>query len=232
MSNISVTDTAIQGVKIIAPLHVFEDHRGVYRELWNLSDYSTEAIGTGPTGVTTPNGVWCADDISVSRKNVLRGIHGDYRTWKLVSCLYGAFFLAVVDWRPDSPTDRQHIGITLSDRNYLSVLIPPGCGNGHFVLSETAIFHYKQSEFYSREEQFTIAWDDPALGIPWPISTYPILSERDSDVPPMRMTEAQKEKALYATIDNISLDASEFEENDIIKDDWTIKSGKDFFNDN
>jgi len=175
VSNISVADTAIQGVKVITPLHVFEDHRGIYRETWNQFDYDTD-----PDLRIPGKGVYfVADDISVSRRNVLRGIHGDYKTFKLVSCLYGAFFLVVVDWRPDSPTYRQYVKITLSDRNYLSVLIPPGCGNGHLVLSETAIFHYKQSEYYNRGGQFTIAWDDPALNICWPISTFPILSERD-----------------------------------------------------
>ena len=230
VSNIDVTDTAIQGVKIIRPLHVFEDHRGIYRETWNELDYDT-VLGHPGLRICGGKGVFfVADDISISRRNVLRGIHGDYENYKLVSCLYGVFFLAVVDWRPDSPTYRQNIGITLSDRNYLSVLIPPGCGNGHLVLSETAIFHYKQSEYYSREGQFTIAWDDPALGIPWPISTYPILSERDSDVPLMKTTRAEEEEGenepemlfgypivyvdnddLHATIDNISLDVSEFQ---------------------
>lgn len=175
---ISVYDTDIEDIKIISPPAIFEDYRGVYRELFNEFDYSP-LVGHMKLRGASP-GMWWADDISISRKDVLRGIHGDYKTWKLVSCLRGAFYLVVVDWREDSPTYKNWTSITLSDRNYLSVLIPPGCGNGHLVLTEEAIFHYKQSEPYDRDGQFTIAWDDPELDIHWPLSTlFPILSKRD-----------------------------------------------------
>jgi len=212
MSGINVIDTEIKGVKLVTPPPVFEDHRGVYRELWNFLDYDCRL---GHVGIRDENGpsIWCADDISISRRNVLRGIHGDYKTYKLVSCLYGAFFLVVVDWREDSPTRYQYVGLTLSDRNYLSVLIPPGCGNGHLVLTDIAIFHYKQSELYDREGQFTIAWNDPTVGIRWPIST-PILSERDASVlhnPTEPATDDKGKQALsgLSLINNLPWDASE-----------------------
>jgi len=224
VSNIDVADTAIQGVKIITPLYIFEDHRGIYRETWNQLDYDT-VLGHPGLREFGEGVYFVADDISISRRNVLRGIHGDYETFKLISCLHGSFFLVVVDWRPYSPTDHQHIGITLSDRNHLSVLVPPGCGNGHLVLSETAIFHYKQSEYYDRDGQFTIAWNDPVLGIQWPISLPPILSERDKNIPFFDETIVREGKNDYIEVDSDIV-------NDVIGDDWTINPGKDFFSDN
>lgn len=238
MSNIDVADTAIQGVKIITPLYIFEDHRGIYRETWNQLDYDT-VLGHPGLREFGEGVYFVADDISISRRNVLRGIHGDYETFKLISCLHGSFFLVVVDWRPYSPTDHQHIGITLSDRNHLSVLVPPGCGNGHLVLSETAIFHYKQSEYYDRDGQFTIAWNDPVLGIQWPISLPPILSERDKNVPFFNTGMAN-----YivvdddATLEDIAQDVIEDCDEDqeafpgLSSGDWISYTEGDFFSDN
>jgi len=179
--SMNVTETEIGGVRLITPPTVFEDHRGVYRELYNDKDYHPAVGHPSLRGAGPTNGLWVADDISTSYKGTLRGIHGDYKTWKLVSCLYGRFYLVVVDNRNDSPTYGRYLGLTLSDRNYLSVLIPPGCGNGHYILSDVAIFHYKQSEYYDREGQFTIPWDDMGLDIFWPIEK-PITSERDESM--------------------------------------------------
>ena len=234
---ISVYDTEIKGVMIVSPPAIFEDYRGVYRELFNEFDYSRlvghmKLRGTGPE-------IWWSEDISISRKNVLRGIHGDYKTWKLVSCLHGAFYLVVVDWREDSPTYKNWTSITLSDRNYLSVLIPPGCGNGHLVLTEKAIFHYKQSEYYDRDGQFTIAWNDPVLGVQWPISLPPILSGRDKNVPFFDTGMAN-----YIVVDDDA--ALEDIAQDVIEDcdedreafpglsskDWISYTEGDFFSDN
>ena len=119
------------------------------------------------------------DDISVSSKHVLRGIHGDDVTWKLVSCLYGEFYLVAVNWDKHSPQYKQWEGFTLSDENRLQVLIPAQFGNGHVVLSDIAVFHYKQNTYYDRSRQFTILWNDSEINIQWPIDN-PILSDRDS----------------------------------------------------
>jgi len=118
------------------------------------------------------------DDISVSSQNVLRGIHGDGKTWKLVSCLYGEFYLVVVNWDDASPQFGKWDSFILSDQNRLQVLVPPKFGNGHLILSKLAIFHYKQSTYYNRARQFTILWNDPKLNIWWPIQN-PIVSKRD-----------------------------------------------------
>jgi dTDP-4-dehydrorhamnose 3,5-epimerase len=166
---LTIRKSSLDGVLVIEPRTVFEDFRGQYVELYNAPAYKAAGILHE----------FVEDDISVSRKNVLRGIHGDRRTAKLVSCLYGAFYLVVVNNIPESPQYRQWTALTLSDRNRSQVLVPPGFGNGHAVLTETAIFHYKQSATYDRASQFTLLWDDPELKIWWPIK-HPIISQRDS----------------------------------------------------
>ena len=119
------------------------------------------------------------DSVSTSRKHVLRGVHGDAKTYKLISCLYGTIYLLVVDNRASSPNYKKWTSFTLSDNNKLQVLVPPGFGNAHLVMSHTAVFHYKWSEYYNRAAQFTIKWNDPEYEFWWPIK-HPILSERDA----------------------------------------------------
>ena len=156
---------------MIEPPTVFEDFRGHYLEIYNHELYKNAGIDWD----------FIQDDISISRRNVLRGIHGDRKTAKLVSCLHGTFYLVVVNNVPESTQYRQWDAFTLSEQNKLQILIPPGFGNGHLVMSETAMFHYKQSTTYDRTSQFTLLWNDPSLGIWWPIEN-PILSRRDSGI--------------------------------------------------
>ncbi len=163
--------TTLDEVLLVRPPTVFEDFRGTYVELYNEKLYKE-------AGITVH---FIQDDISVSTRNVLRGIHGDGETWKLVSCLMGKFYLVVVNWKKESPQFGKWESFVLSEHNKLQVLIPPQFGNGHVVLSEQAIFHYKQSTYYNRSGQFTIPWNDPELNIWWPIQT-PILSRRDEFV--------------------------------------------------
>jgi dTDP-4-dehydrorhamnose 3,5-epimerase len=166
-----VMKTKLDGVLLAKPATVFEDFRGTYVEIYNEVLYKEAGIAAD----------FIQDDISTSTRNVLRGIHGDSETWKLVSCLYGKFYLVVVNWDKDSSQFKQWESFTLSDQNRLQVLIPPKFGNGHLVLSEQAIFHYKQNSYYNRAGQFTIHWNDPELNIWWP-TRYPILSRRDEYV--------------------------------------------------
>jgi dTDP-4-dehydrorhamnose 3,5-epimerase len=163
-----VQKTKLDGVLLIQPPTNFEDFRGSYVELYNEQLYNDAGIHVK----------FIQDDISESSRHVLRGIHGDSKTYKLVSCLHGTFYLVVVNWDEKSPQYRQWEAFTLSDKNRLQVLIPPKFGNGHVVLSEKAIFHYKQNTFYDRPGQFTLAWNDPVLKIWWPIKN-PIVSQRD-----------------------------------------------------
>jgi len=165
---LNITNADLPGVLLIEPPTIFEDFRGHYVEIWNKCLY--EEAGATHNFVT--------DDISVSRRGVLRGIHGDDKTWKLVSCLWGCFYLVVVCMDQQKKVYKQWRAFTLSAHNRLQVLIPPNYGNGYLVLSDWAIFHYKQSQYYDRANQFTLKWNDPSLDIYWPIGE-PILSERD-----------------------------------------------------
>ncbi len=164
---IEVKTTKLDGVLLIKP-EIFEDHRGDYTEIYNEALYKEK-------GITVD---FVQDDISVSTRNVLRGIHGDGETWKLVSCLYGKFYLVVVNCDTGSPKFGKWQSFALSERNRHQVLIPPKHGNGHLVLSESTIFHYKQSTYYNPSGQFTYKWDEPRFNIWWPVSN-PILSMRD-----------------------------------------------------
>lgn len=164
----NVFKTFLNDVFLIDPPTAFSDLRGAYVEIYNENLYKTAGINVD----------FVQDDISISRKGVLRGIHGDYETYKLVSCLYGKFYLVVVNWDASSLQFKKWDYFMLSDANRRQVLIPPRHGNGHLILSDTAIFHYKQSTYYNRETQFTIKWDNPELKITWPVKN-PILSDRD-----------------------------------------------------
>jgi dTDP-4-dehydrorhamnose 3,5-epimerase len=170
MSQLNVEETGLKGVLAITPPTNFEDFRGSYVEIYNQELFQA-------AGITQR---FIQDDISTSRQGVLRGIHGDGKTWKLISCLYGSFYLVVVNNDPDSEEFKKSISLTISDRNRLQILVPPNFGNGHLVLSEIAIFHYKQTTNYDRSSQFTIKWNDPDYSIWWP-TTKPILSQRDSE---------------------------------------------------
>ena len=152
-------------VKIIQP-DVHTDYRGDLWTVWNKNNTQH---------------YFNHDKVSTSRKNVLRGIHGDNKSTKLVSCLYGELYFVVVDNRKDSDTFLQWDHIILDDRSRKMVLIPPGFGNAFLVLSNRSVFFYKWSyegEYPDVKDQFTIKWNDPRLNINWPIKQ-PILQLRD-----------------------------------------------------
>ena len=166
---LKIKKTKLNGVLIITPPTIFKDFRGSYIETYNEKIYNRSGIKQK----------FIQDDISFSKKNVLRGIHGDHKTWKLISCLFGEFILAVVNNDIKSKNYRKHFLIKLSDKNRFQVLVPPKHGNGHLVTSNHAIFHYKQTTEYNRKSQFTIKWNDKDLKINWPVKR-PILSKRDN----------------------------------------------------
>jgi dTDP-4-dehydrorhamnose 3,5-epimerase len=156
-------------VQVIEP-DIFTDYRG---EIW--TSYHRDTF--------SENLNFKHDKYSTSRRGVLRGIHGDYKTWKLVSCLYGELYFVVVDNRPESDTYLQWRWIILSDKNRKQVLLPPGFGNAFYVLSDRSLFSYKlhyPGKYSGVDEQFTIKWDDSRLGIDWPTSN-PILQPRDKN---------------------------------------------------
>lgn len=152
-------------VKIYQP-DVFEDFRG---ELFTL--YKQEESDL----------YFNHDKVSISKQNVLRGLHGDNKSWKLITCLAGEVYLVVVDNRPDSKNYMKWDWIVLTAKNRKQILIPPKFANGHFVLSPEATFFYKWSypgDYPDVESQFTLKWNDPNINIHWP-SDNPILSKRD-----------------------------------------------------
>ena len=160
----------ILGLSVIEPSTMHEDFRGTYTEIYNKYELNKNGIQIE----------FVQDDSVYSRFNVLRGIHGDYQTTKLISCLFGAFYLVIVDVRKESDDYMKWESFTLSSKNRNSILIPAGYGNAHYILSnEGAIFHYKQTSYYNRIDQFTLNWKDNRVGIYWPCEN-PILSERDA----------------------------------------------------
>jgi dTDP-4-dehydrorhamnose 3,5-epimerase len=164
-----VIATDLDGVMLIKPF-IFEDFRGEYVETYNEEEYRKKGI--------TCN--FIQDDISISTQGVLRGIHGDAETWKLISCLYGKFYLVVANCDLQSPNFGKWQAFTLSDKNRWQVLVPPLHGNAHLVMSEKTIFHYKQTTYYNPKGQFTYTWNDPRLKIWWPVKN-PIVSRRDEE---------------------------------------------------
>ena len=152
-------------VQIYQP-DVHTDYRGDLWTLWKAGNLPVE---------------FNHDKVSTSRKNVLRGIHGDFKSTKLVTCLYGALYFVVVDNRKNSETYLEWDHTILDDRNKKMVLIPPGFGNAFLVLTDDSVFHYKWSyegEYPDVEDQFTIKWNDPRVAIDWP-TNQPILQPRD-----------------------------------------------------
>ena len=123
------------------------------------------------------------DKFSMSKKNVLRGLHGDSKTWKLVSCPYGKCLLVVVNFVKKSKDYLKHKSWILSHENKRQILIPPNYANGHLCLSEKCLFHYKLSykgSYVDEKRQFSLRWNDPRLKIKWRIKK-PILSNRDKN---------------------------------------------------
>ena len=164
---IEVSKTKLNNVLLIKP-SFFEDHRGEYVELYNRELYRSKGISVD----------FVQDDISIATRGVIKGIHGDLSTWKLISCLYGKFYLVVVNNDEESKDFGKWESFTLSDVNKHQILVPPKHGNGHLCLTDKCIFQYKQSTCYDPTGQFTIRWNDPRFKIWWPIKD-PILSQRD-----------------------------------------------------
>jgi dTDP-4-dehydrorhamnose 3,5-epimerase len=157
----------IKDVKIFEP-NIYTDYRGDLWTLWNKQENNFSLD-------------FNHDKVSTSRKNVLRGIHGDFKSYKLVTCLFGEIYFVVVDNRKDSETYKKWDWIILDDKKRKQVLLPPGVGNGFLVLSENSVFHYKwcyPGEYPDVKDQFTIKWNDDTINVDWPIQS-PILQPRD-----------------------------------------------------
>lgn len=157
---------------------VFEDERGYFYEKFNEKKFEE---------LTGLNGHFVQDNISKSSYGVLRGLHlqkGEYAQAKLVSCLEGKVFDVAVDLREDSPTFGQWFGIELTPENKLQLYVPRGFGHGFSVLSETAVFSYKCDNFYQKDAEGSVIYNDPELNIDWKLPADAIiLSEKDGKLP-------------------------------------------------
>ncbi len=168
-----VTETLLPGVVIIAP-RIFTDQRGFFYESYNHREYAAHGI----------EDVFVQDNHSRSVKGTLRGLHYQVAPGqaKLVRVVVGEVFDVVVDIRRDAPTYGRWVGTILSAENCRQLYIPVGYAHGFCVTSEWAEFLYKCSGYYAPQSERGIAWNDPDLGIAWPIQE-PILSERDRQHP-------------------------------------------------
>ncbi|AYM99957.1 dTDP-4-dehydrorhamnose 3,5-epimerase [Chryseobacterium sp. 3008163] len=172
-----IKETPLKDCYIIEPT-IFEDDRGYFFEKYNEQKFEE---------LTGMNGHFVQDNISKSSYGVLRGLHlqkGEHAQAKLVSCLEGRVFDVAVDLRRDSPTFGKWFGVELTPENKLQLYVPRGFGHGFSVLSETAIFAYKCDNFYNKESEGSVIWNDKDLNIDWKLPEDVIqLSEKDSQLP-------------------------------------------------
>ena len=179
----NVTRCDIAGLLIIEP-KVFGDARGFFLETWNEQRYREAGLDLS----------FVQDNLSRSRRGTVRGLHfqNPNSQGKLVYVIEGEVFDVAVDLRRSSPTFGRWHGLRLSAENRLQFFVPPGFAHGFAVTSETALFHYKCTEFFSQKDEMALKWDDPDLNIPWPVES-PTISERDAkglrlrDIPENRL---------------------------------------------
>jgi len=168
----NILETPLPGVLVIEP-KVFGDSRGFFVETWQAERYAAAGLP-----------LFVQDNLSLSAKGVLRGLHYQEpdAQGKLVQVLQGEVFDVAVDIRVSSATFGRWHGVTLSSENKRQFYVPAGFAHGFVVTSDTALFAYKCTEFYRPEYDHSLRWDDPDIGISWPI-VEPTLSAKDSDAP-------------------------------------------------
>ena len=177
-----VLETPLPDVLIVEP-DVFGDERGFFMETWNGRRYEEAGLP----------GHFVQDNLSFSRRGVLRGLHyqNPDAQGKLVYVLSGEVFDVAVDIREGLPTFGRWTGVTLSSENKRQFWVPEGFAHGFLVTSDTALFAYKCTAPYNREAEGSILWNDPAIGIEWPVES-PTLSNKDSEAP--KLAEIPREK--------------------------------------
>jgi len=167
----TVTPTAIPDVLVLEP-KVFGDARGFFYESFNARDFAQ---------VTGLDAQFVQDNHSKSAKGVLRGLHYQIQRaqGKLVRVVQGRVFDVAVDLRKSSPTFGRWVGVELSAENFQQMWVPPGFAHGFVVLSESAEFLYKTTDYWYPEHERSLLWNDPAIGIEWPIDAPPQLAAKD-----------------------------------------------------
>ncbi|MFK8077509.1 MAG: dTDP-4-dehydrorhamnose 3,5-epimerase [Granulosicoccus sp.] len=169
-----IIDTALDSVKIIEP-KVFGDDRGFFMESWNQQMFEEHGLPT----------TFVQDNHSRSSQGVLRGLHYQIKNaqGKLVRVTSGEVFDVAVDMRKSSKQFGQWMGVLLSESNKRQLWVPAGFAHGFYVVSESADFQYKCTEYYSPEFERSLIWNDPAVGIDWPLinGAEPLLAAKDAD---------------------------------------------------
>jgi dTDP-4-dehydrorhamnose 3,5-epimerase len=171
----TVEPLPIAGALLVTP-KIFTDDRGSFAEIFAAARYAD-------AGITD---TFVQDNLSLSRQDVLRGLHGDPRMSKLVQVLAGEAFDVIADAREGSPTYGRWHGTLLKASERRQVYVPKGCLHGFLALSQDVAFLYKQSALYDPASEFGVAWNDPDLAIEWPLGgRAPILSAKDAENPPL-----------------------------------------------
>jgi len=166
---LTVKPTKFPDAKLLLP-DVFVDRRGYFKETFSTRKYADLGILDE----------WRQDAVSRSTKNVLRGLHYDVRMAKLVQVLEGSAYDVIVDVREGSPTRGQWQGFELTGDNHLQLYVPKGFAHGFLALSDVAIFHYKMSVLYDAAHERLLKWNDPFVGVAWPLDGPPVLSDKDA----------------------------------------------------
>jgi dTDP-4-dehydrorhamnose 3,5-epimerase len=168
-----VEQLPLAGALLLTP-RIFADRRGYFKETYSLDRYRDCGIPE----------TFVQDNLSLSRRDVLRGLHGDSRMSKLVGVVRGSVFDVIVDLRPESPTYGRWWALTLTGADGRQVYVPRGFLHGFLALEDETMVAYKQSVPYDPGAEFSIAWDDPELAIEWPLGgRRPVLSARDAASP-------------------------------------------------
>ncbi len=169
-----IIKTPLEGVVMFKP-KIFGDKRGYFVETWQEERYKE-------AGIHFP---FVQDNLSKSTRGILRGLHfqKQHPQGKLVMVSMGEVFDVAVDIRKDSPTFGKWFGFILSEKNLNQLWIPPGFAHGFVVLSEEAHFQYKCTDYYHPEDEGSIRWNDPEIGIEWPIDFEPVISAKDARAP-------------------------------------------------
>ncbi|WP_341908084.1 dTDP-4-dehydrorhamnose 3,5-epimerase [Polaromonas sp. YR568] len=167
--------TVLPEVLIVEP-RVFNDSRGLFFESFNQREFNE---------LTATDLAFVQDNHSRSTRSVLRGLHFQIKQpqGKLIRVISGAIFDVAVDIRRSSPTYKHWVGVELTAQNYRQLWIPPGFAHGFVVLGDHAECLYKSTAYYDPSDQGYIRWDDPSIAIDWPLSSSPVLSDRDSTAP-------------------------------------------------
>ena len=178
----NIIETPLPDVVLLEP-KVLGDERGYFMETYSLSRYMTQ-------GITLP---FVQDNESFSRRGILRGLHYQLKQpqGKLVRVEQGEVYDVALDIRVGSPTFGQWHGVLLSGENKRQFYVPPGFAHGFCVLSETATFLYKCTDYYAPGDEYGILWNDPDLKIDWPIGQSPLLSEKDNVLPCLKAVDPQ-----------------------------------------